>query len=130
MRRGRILIVDDEPDLVRGLAIRLGAAGHETLAAADAVGALETILARRPDLVILDLQLPGVDGLVLLRRLRELAGAPPVVVLTARTGAEDRRLALAGGAAAFLTKPYAGADLLAAVAAALELRPCRGSARG
>ncbi len=124
MPNGHILVVDDEPDLVRALTIRLRAAGYRVTAAVDAVGAVAAVLEDRPDLVLLDLVLPTADGHVVLARLRGLdrAPAPPVVCLTASTAVEERRRALAAGAVAFLTKPFDGRELLATIAGQLAAR--------
>ena len=118
MPNGHILVVDDEPDLVRALTIRLRAAGYRVTAAVDAVGAVAAFLDDRPDLVLLDLVLPTADGHAVLERLQGLdrASAPPVVCLTASTAVEERRRALAAGAVAFLTKPFDGRELLATIA--------------
>ena len=123
MPNGHILVVDDEPDLVRALTIRLRAAGYRVTAAIDAVGAVAAVLDDRPDLVLLDLVLPSADGHAVLARLQGLdrETAPPVVCLTASTGADERRRALAAGAAAFLTKPFDGHELLATIAGQLAL---------
>jgi two-component system KDP operon response regulator KdpE len=121
MRGAHILLVEDEPDLVQALGLRLRAAGYHVTAAGDGLAAVEACLRARPDLVLLDLVLPGDDGHAVLRRLGGLwsDGGPPVVCVTARTDPDERRRALAAGAAAFVTKPFDGPALVALVGALL-----------
>lgn len=123
MRDAHVLVVEDEPELVQALGLRLRAAGYRVTSAGDGLAAVEACLGVRPDLVLLDLVLPAEDGHAVLRRLRGLwAGtAPPVVCLTARTDPDDRRRALEAGAVAFVTKPFDGRALLDLVAVQLRL---------
>src|ERR1700719_730140 len=91
-RSRRILIVDDEPELVRALALRLNSAGYETLSASDGLAAMEMALSHRPDLVLLDIGLPVQDGYqvaAMLRTERRTAHIP-IVFLTARTWDLDK----------------------------------------
>lgn len=119
--RPHILVVDDEPDLVSALAIRLGRAGYRVSTAGDGLGAVAAVLTDQPDLVVLDLAMPVMDGHAVLERLRGLDGPQPVPVLclSARTGDEDRRRAEAAGASLFLTKPFDGEGFVSAVDALL-----------
>ena len=113
-RRRRVLIVDDEPDIVRALRVRLEAAGLTVLTAGDAILGTAVAIRERPDVIILDIGLPGGDGHLVFERLR---GNPvttdiPVVFLTARAGKEDVKRAHDAGAAGYFTKPYRAEDLL------------------
>jgi two-component system KDP operon response regulator KdpE len=116
--RAHILVVDDEPDLVAALAIRLGRAGYRVSTACDGLGAVAAVLADDPDLVVLDL---AMDGHAVLERLRGLERSRPlpVLCLSARTGSDDRSRAEAAGATMFVTKPFDGAGFLGAVDALL-----------
>jgi DNA-binding response OmpR family regulator len=119
MTKPRILLVEDDADTRRGLELRLTAWGYETSSASDSVSALGLARSAQPDLVLLDLGLPGGDGLVLLERLKALATTKmiPVVVLTAREPGASRQSALDLGAVAFLQKPAENEELKAAIEA-------------
>jgi two-component system KDP operon response regulator KdpE len=113
----RILVTEDEPGLRSTLAIGLRAHGHEALTAGDGRTALDACREDSPDLVILDLGLPDIPGVEVLRRLREWS-AVPVIVLSARTDAADKVGALDAGADDYVTKPFGMAELLARIRAA------------
>jgi DNA-binding response OmpR family regulator len=116
MSSGKILIIDDDPDLTLGLAIRLRSNGYEVASAGDAAMALTRVVQERPDVIILDLALPGGDGFTVLERLRanQKTALIPVIVLTAKSQSlEDR--ALRQGAAAFFQKPADNSALLEAI---------------
>jgi two-component system, OmpR family, KDP operon response regulator KdpE len=115
----RVLIVDDEPAILRVVAVNLRARGYEALTAASGAAALTVIEARQPDCIVLDLGLPGVGGLEVLRRLRTWA-TTPVVILTAVDDQSDRATALELGADDYVTKPFTMAELLARVRGALQ----------
>lgn len=115
-----ILLVEDAADLAAVIARDLGAAGYEVVHAPDGVRALELYAARRPDLVILDWMLPRLDGLEVLRRLREGGVPPPVLMLTARREEADRVIGLEVGADDYLTKPFSMRELIARVRALLR----------
>jgi len=117
--RGRILVVDDEPQVLRGLTAALEAAGYEVAAAATAAAALEAAALRPPDAVVLDLRLPDASGVEVCRRLREWSQAP-VVVVSAVDDEPDKIAALDAGADDYVTKPYAVGELLARLRAALR----------
>jgi DNA-binding response OmpR family regulator len=104
----RILIVDDEPDLLTVLRFGLEAAGFEVLQASDGEQALALARQHLPDLMILDLMLPRMDGYKVCRALKfdERYRALPILILSARSGEQDRRLAFDMGADAFMSKPY------------------------
>ncbi len=118
-----ILVVDDDPDLLRLLSMRLGAAGHRVTAVGSAEAALERLAQVRPQLVISDVLLPGLDGLALFDRIRERHPALPVILLTAHGTIPDAVQATSRGVHSYLTKPFDGQQLLGAVQAALALSP-------
>lgn len=112
-------MVDDEPHLVRTLAINLRARDYEVEAAGDGRTALQAVHDQAPDLVILDLGLPDIDGVDVLRRIREVSQVP-VIVLSARTDSLDKVEALDVGADDYVTKPFAVDELLARIRVALR----------
>lgn len=113
----RVLVVEDEPALARALAITLRARGYETDLARTGAAALDAVADRHPDLVVLDLGLPDLDGMDVLRAVRGWS-AVPVVVLSARQGSSDKVAALDAGADDFVTKPFGMDELLARLRAA------------
>lgn len=123
-----ILVVDDEPALLDAVTYNLRQAGFETVAALDGRDALRVAGEARPDLVILDLMLPGLDGLTVCRVLRERDPALPIIMLTARNEEVDRVLGLEVGADDYVTKPFSPRELVARVRAVL--RRAGGRARG
>ena len=114
----RILVVDDDATLRTTLRIGLGVAGHEVVLAADGRTALEALREDAPDLVVLDLGLPDLDGTDVLDRLRAATSRLPVIVLSARTESRDVVGALDLGADDYVTKPFGMEELLARVRAA------------
>jgi len=126
---GRILVVEDDEDIVDVLRRTLRAEGYEVRAAGDGAEALEDLVDFAPDLVILDLGLPGMDGIEVCDRIRKSEnGEVPVLMLTARADAEDRVTGLDSGADDYLVKPFDRAELLARIRALLRRHPPRGSA--
>ncbi|GAB4428482.1 MAG: response regulator transcription factor [Chloroflexi bacterium OHK40] len=115
----RILVVDDEPSIREVVGLYLRREGFEVESAADGPAALAAIDRVRPDLVVLDLMLPGVDGLTITRQLRA-TGALPIIILTARGEEIDRVLGLELGADDYLTKPFSSRELVARVRAVLR----------
>jgi two-component system KDP operon response regulator KdpE len=113
----RVLVVDDDATLRRTLAIGLRAADHEVLIAADGRTALQAVREDRPDVVVLDLGLPDVSGVEVLRRLR-VWSTVPVVVLSARAESTEKVEALDLGADDYVTKPFGMEELLARIRAA------------
>ena len=113
----RILVVDDDATLRQTLAIGLRAGGHEVLLAADGRSALQAAVEDKPDLVVLDLGLPDLSGVEVLRELRTWSSLP-VVVLSARDGSQDKVQALDLGADDYVTKPFGAEELLARIRAA------------
>jgi DNA-binding response OmpR family regulator len=115
-----VLIVEDEPALLRALRINLRARGYDVGVASAGREALAQARQRPPDVVVLDLGLPDVDGLMLLRRLRDQQIATPVLILTARGELSDRVAGLDAGADDYLQKPFAFPELLARLRALLR----------
>jgi DNA-binding response OmpR family regulator len=119
--RGSILVVDDEPTIGEVVARYLERAGYRTRIAADGVQALEAAASNRPDLVVLDLMLPGLDGLEVMRRLRDHdRDRIAVILLTARGEESDRVIGLRLGADDYVVKPFSPAELVARVDAVLR----------
>ncbi len=106
--RGRVLVVDDEPDLVRILQFGLQAAGYVVEFAADGQEGLKKAREMKPDIILLDLMLPKLDGYKVCRMLKfdERYKQIPIIILSARTQEGDQALALEMGANRFITKPY------------------------
>lgn len=123
-RRPRLLVVEDDPDTRLALQVRLYASGFEVATAEDCATALTVARRVKPDLITLDLGLPGGDGLQVLERIRNQPGLDgvPVIVLSARDGAVHGPRALEAGAAAYLEKPVDNAKFVAAIRSALALR--------
>ena len=126
---GRILIVEDDDDIVDVLRRTLRAEGYEVRSAHDGPEALEDLVDFSPDLVVLDLGLPGIDGIEVCDRIRNSENSEvPILMLTARADAEDRVTGLDSGADDYLVKPFDRAELLARIRALLRRHPPRGSA--
>lgn len=119
---GRILIVEDEEKIARFLELELGHEGYEVGKAADGRAALAAALGQRWDLVLLDVMLPELSGLEVLRRLRRESDVP-VILLTARDAVMDKVAGLDAGANDYITKPFAIEELLARIRAVLRQRP-------
>jgi two-component system KDP operon response regulator KdpE len=120
----KILVVDDNPAIRKGLRVRLHAHGYQVLFAEDAISATAALVTERPDLVILDLGLPCGDGFVVMDRLHKndrLANIP-VIVLTGRESDGNRDKAIQAGAAAFFQKPVEDGALILAIRRALDSR--------
>jgi two-component system KDP operon response regulator KdpE len=108
----RVLVVDDEPQILRALSINLKARHYEVSTAATGTEALSVAASQPPDLVILDLGLPDLDGVDVVRGLRGWTSAP-IIILSGRTGSADKVTALDAGADDYLTKPFGIDELLA-----------------
>jgi len=118
---GTVLVVDDEPTIVEVVARYLARAGFRTCEAADGPGAVQAARTCRPDLVVLDVMLPGFDGIEVMRRLHEQPGEPvPVILLTARAEESDRLIGLRRGADDYVVKPFSPAELVARVEAVMR----------
>jgi two-component system response regulator MprA len=126
-RPPRVLVVEDDEDIAQALQRSLRMEGYEVRAAADGKSALEHSRTFAPDLVILDLGLPGLDGIEVARRLRGDDDVP-ILILTARDALESRVEGLDAGADDYLVKPFERQELLARMRALLRRRPPRGSA--
>jgi DNA-binding response OmpR family regulator len=124
----RVLVVEDDEAIADVLRRSLRAEGHEVKSAGDGAEALTAAEQFTPDLVVLDLGLPRLDGIEVLRRLREDGSDVPVLILTARTETDERVQGLDTGADDYLPKPFERAELLARIRALLRRRPPRGSA--
>ena len=113
-QKKKILLVDDEPDLVQLVSLRLQAAGYEVEVAYDGQQALDQVKKVKPDLIILDLMLPKMDGYKVCRLLKfdERTRNIPILIFTARAQVEDVTLASECGADAYLTKPFDAQTLL------------------
>ena len=113
----RVLVVEDEPNISEAIRFILRRDGWEVSVFASGSGAMDQVAALAPHLVILDVMLPGVSGLDILRGLRgrHETALLPVIVLTAKGSAQVRETARAAGASMFIAKPFANGDLLAAV---------------
>src|SRR5438552_940874 len=119
-----ILVVDDEPALLATIAYNLRKEGHQVLTAADGALALDVARREQPDLLVLDLMLPKVDGLEVCRTLRQSASAAlrtvPILMLTAKVDEVDKVVGLELGADDYVTKPFSMRELLARVKAMLR----------
>ncbi len=115
----RILVVDDERPIRRFLSTSLGAHGYQVFEAADGPGALVAVIDCRPDLIILDLGLPGMDGVQVTQRLREWSSLP-IIILSVRDQEGDKIAALDAGADDYVTKPFGIGELLARMRVALR----------
>jgi two-component system, OmpR family, response regulator MprA len=124
---GRVLVVEDDTDIADVLRRSLRNEGYEVRTSADGVEALDVAAGFTPDLVVLDLGLPGMDGVEVCRRLRS-DGDVPILMLTARAETEDRVTGLDSGADDYLVKPFERQELLARIRALLRRRPPRGAA--
>jgi two-component system, OmpR family, response regulator MprA len=111
--RRRVLVVDDDPSLRRMLERTLAAGGYAVEVAADGGAALAAVERAAPEVVVLDVTLPGLDGLAVCRRLRAKGVATPVLMLTARDAVPDRVAGLEAGADDYLVKPFASDELIA-----------------
>ncbi len=117
----RILIVDDDPDVRKGMHVRLSANGYETFVASDALSGVAETQKHRPDLIILDLGLPAGDGFMVIERIKRIPALAviPIIVVSARNSGENKMRAIKMGATAYLQKPVQNTELLAAIRHAL-----------
>jgi two-component system KDP operon response regulator KdpE len=112
----KILIADDDPQILRALRVTLGARGYDIVTAQDGQAAINAIIEHRPDLVMLDLGMPKLDGLAVIEGLRGWSQVP-ILVVSGRTGASDKVEALDMGADDYVTKPFSIDELLARIRA-------------
>ncbi len=117
MKRPQILVVDDDTEMLEAIRLRLGAGGHAVRTAADGIQATRLALNERPDLVVLDIGLPGGDGHAVAARLRTdpRTESIPIIFLSGRTGLRDFENARANRVEKYLTKPFQVEELLLAV---------------
>jgi len=115
----KILVIEDEPDIARAVVALLERAGYQVLLSADGHAGLRMLHSGRPDLVILDIGLPGMDGWNVLERIRDLTTVP-IIMVTARTQEGDKVRGLQAGADDYLTKPFSNRELVARVDAHLR----------
>jgi len=119
MSKAKILVIDDEPAILNVVTAYLRSEGYEYYTAADGPSGLKAFRAYRPDLVVLDIMLPGMDGIELLTQLRRESQAY-VIMLTARAEETDKVIGLSIGADDYLTKPFSPRELMARIKAALR----------
>lgn len=117
MATKKILIVDDDQDLLRGLSIRLNASGYRVTIAVDAISAISVARKEEPDLILLDISLPGGDGFSVMQRLSVIGNLTtiPIIILTGLDSSGNEERALTTGAKAFLQKPVDNDLLLATI---------------
>lgn len=122
MKKGTILVIDDEKDLIELVRYNLEKEGFDVIAATDGQAGLEVVKKHRPDLVVLDLMMPGLDGLQVCQRLRTdpRAGRIPLIMLTAKATEADRVVGLELGADDYITKPFSPREVIARVKAVLR----------
>ena len=118
-----VLVVDDDPDLLKLLALRLTAAGYSAQTAESGERALAVIAVSRPDIVVTDFKMGGMDGLALFEAIQRTASTLPVIILTAHGTIPDAVDATRRGVFGFLPKPFESRELLAQVEQALKLSP-------
>lgn len=113
----RVLVIEDEANIIEAVSFILSRDGWEVNSHSNGHDAIEAVRRRRPDVVILDVMLPGKTGFEILREIREdpELAALPVLMLTARGQEKDRDMAARGGVSRFMTKPFANADVLSAL---------------
>lgn len=122
----KILIVEDEQNIVDILSFNLSRDGYDTLEAYDGVTGLQLALEENPDLILLDLMLPGMDGFDVCKRVRASGSATPIIMLTAREEETDKVLGLELGADDYITKPFSVRELMARIKANIrrvDMRP-------
>jgi DNA-binding response OmpR family regulator len=123
MSKTSILVVEDEEKILRLLELELEYEGYEVGKAGDGLLAFELFMSRKWDLVLLDIMLPGISGIELLRRIRSHDTYTPVILLTAKSSVEDKVSGLDLGANDYITKPFQIEELLARIRVALRIKP-------
>jgi DNA-binding response OmpR family regulator len=128
VKRKRILVVDDEAYITHILEFSLGMEGYEVLAATCGEEGLALAEEQQPDLIVLDIMMPGMDGFEVCRRIRndERLADIPVIMLTAKEAPEDRRRGLEVGASAYVTKPFRPIELVRQIRQLIETMPAPG----
>ena len=125
MPNERVLLIEDDPAIVAGLQLNLSLEGYEVLTAADGESGYRLALDKAPDLILLDIMLPGVNGLEVLRRMRKVDADVPVLILTARGEEADKVLGLTLGADDYISKPFNLGELRARINASLRRQRLR-----
>ena len=122
MKKGTILVIDDEKDLIELLSYNLGKEGYDVIVAHDGQSGLDVVKKHRPDLVVLDIMMPGLDGLQVCQRLRAdpRTGRIPIIMLTAKATETDRIVGLELGADDYVTKPFSPREVIARLKAVLR----------
>jgi DNA-binding response OmpR family regulator len=117
----KILLVDDDQDLLKGISVALRSAGYEVVVAEDSITAVSTAVREKPDLAVIDIGLPGGDGFLLMSRLRNLSdlASTPIIVVSARPAIPNRDEATKAGALAFFQKPVDRKKFMSVVRLAL-----------
>lgn len=129
MAHERILLIEDDPSIIAGLELNLSLEGYDVVSATDGERGLHLAGETAPDLVLLDIMLPGMNGLEVLRQLRQRDPDIPVLVLTARGEEADRVLGLQMGADDYISKPFSVSELRARVNAFLRRKRLQASSR-
>ena len=129
MAREKILVVEDDPSILRGLQLNLGMEGYTVRSAMDGEKGLELARSERPDLLLVDVMLPKMGGLDLIRALRQSDADTPILVLSAKGQETDKVAGLDLGADDYIVKPFSLPELLARIAAALRRRRAERSTR-
>jgi DNA-binding response OmpR family regulator len=116
---GSVLLIEDEPNIAEAIRFVLSRDGWEVTILADGAGAMAAVASQRPDIVILDLMLPGLSGLEILEAIRRdpATAALPVLMLTAKGQGRDREAAERAGVSRYMTKPFSNAEMVASVRA-------------
>jgi DNA-binding response OmpR family regulator len=123
--KGKILVIEDDPSILRGLQLNLGMEGYVVRSAMDGEAGLALAKTERPDVLLVDLTLPKLDGLEVIRRLRETDPEVPILIVSAKGQEADKVTGLQLGADDYIVKPFSLKELLARIAAALRRRPAR-----
>src|SRR5438445_1952364 len=121
MQTGDILLVDDDPDLLKLISLRLSSAGYTVHTAQSGESALSALAVARPNVVVTDLKMPGIDGMALFEAIHRSHPTLPVIILTAHGTIPDAVAATQRGVFGFLTKPFDSQELLQKVADAVKL---------
>lgn len=123
-----VLLIEDDPAIVSGLELNLSLEGYQVLTATDGEAGYRIACERVPDMIVLDVMLPGMNGLEVLRRLREHSPETPVLILSARVEQADKVLGLQLGADDYMSKPFSVSELLARINAALRRKRLQAAA--
>ena len=127
MSAAKVFIIEDEPDLVRALVMRLKAEGYQTACTMDGASAADRVQAEKPDLILLDICLPKCDGFVVFQQLRQNPATEhiPIAFLTAHSAMEDRQKARHLGAAGYIVKPFQWNALMQVIREILATHPSK-----